>query len=241
MFHSLDDYRDKNRDENAEKDKRKTTDSYTGGKYSGLAVENPEEDDWLQKVKKYDNKEDFSKIKNKIKLTIYKNGFTINDGEFRDKKTPENKKFMEEIEKGLIPQELIKKGYSDLGVEVDDRRSENYEPPKEEKKFQAFTGAGKSLGHVNTEGLHVNSNVSSVVDRSKPTCKVNIRLFNGEVVSEDFNLSQTLLDVINYVKRKSGSSNFSLLDGFPPRPLTDYNKSIQELHLEGSLLTQKIG
>ena len=35
--------------EKAEKDKRKTTDSYTGGKSSGIAVENPEEDDWMKK------------------------------------------------------------------------------------------------------------------------------------------------------------------------------------------------
>jgi len=240
MFHTLDDYRDKNRDEKAEKDKRKTTDSYTGGKSSGIAVENPEEDDWLRKVKKHDDKEKFGKTKNKLKLTVYKNGFIIDDGEFRNKDEPANKKFMEEVEKGYIPNELIKKGITDLGIEMDDQRDKNYEPPKEEKKFQAFTGAGKSISSVNTKGLHVDKNASANVDRSKPTCKVNIRLFNGEVVSEDFNLTQTLQDVINFVRKKSGSNNFSLLDGFPPRPITAYNKTIQELHLEGSLLTQKI-
>ena len=234
MFHTLDDYKDKKRDEKAEKDKKKITDSYTGGKSSGIAVENPQ-DDWLDKMKKYDNKEKFDKTKNKLKLSLYKNGFIMDNGEFRNKNEPANKKFMEEIEKGYIPNELVKKGITDLGIEMDDHRDENYEPPKEEKKFQAFTGLGKSISSVNTEGLHVNKNASSNVDRSKPTCKVNIRLFNGEVVSEDFNLSQTLQDVINFVKKKSGSNNFSLLDGFPPRPLTSYNKSIQELHLEGSL------
>ena len=239
MFHTLDDYKDKKRDEKAEKDKKKITDSYTGGKSSGIAVENPQ-DDWLDKMKKYDNKEKFDKTKNKLKLSLYKNGFIMDNGEFRNKNEPANKKFMEEIEKGYIPNELVKKGITDLGIEMDDHRDENYEPPKEEKKFQAFTGLGKSISSVNTEGLHVNKNASSNVDRSKPTCKVNIRLFNGEVVSEDFNLSQTLQDVINFVKKKSGSNNFSLLDGFPPRPLTGYNKTIQELHLEGSLLTQKI-
>ena len=239
MFHTLDDYKDKKRDEKAEKDKKKITDSYTGGKSSGIAVENPQ-DDWLDKMKKYDNKEKFDKTKNKLKLSLYKNGFIMDNGEFRNKNEPANKKFMEEIEKGYIPNELVKKGITDLGIEMDDHRDENYEPPKEEKKFQAFTGLGKSISSVNTEGLHVNKNASSNVDRSKPTCKVNIRLFNGEVVSEDFNLSQTLQDVINFVKKKSGSNNFSLLDGFPPRPLTSYNKTIQELHLEGSLLTQKI-
>ena len=239
MFHTLDDYKDKKRDEKAEKDKKKITDSYTGGKSSGIAVENPQ-DDWLEKMKKYDNKDRFDKTKNKLKLSLYKNGFILDNGEFRNKNEPANKKFMEEIEKGYIPNELVKKGITDLGIEMDDHRDENYEPPKEEKKFQAFTGLGKSISSVNTEGLHVNKNATSNVDRSKPTCKVNIRLFNGEVVSEDFNLNQTLQDVINFVKKKSGSNNFSLLDGFPPRPLTAYNKTIQELHLEGSLLTQKI-
>ena len=240
MFHTLDDYRDKNRDEKAEKDKRKTTDSYTGGKSSGIAVENPEDDDWLKKMKKHDDKEKYGKTKNKLKLTVYKNGFIIDDGEFRPKDEPANKKFMEEVEKGYIPNELVKKGITDLGIEMDDQRDKNYEPPKEEKKFKAFTGAGKSLSSVNTQGLHVDKNATSNADKSKPTCKVNIRLFNGEVVSEDFNLTQTLQDVINFVKKKSGSNNFSLLDGFPPRPITAYNKTIQELHLEGSLLTQKI-
>jgi len=240
MFHTLDDYKDKNRDEKAEKDKRKTTDSYTGGKSSGIAVENPEDDDWLKNMKKHSDKSKFEKTKNKLKLTVYKNGFRIEDGEFRNKNEPQNKKFMEEIEKGYIPNELVKKGYKDLGIEMDDRRNEDYEPPKEEKKFQAFTGLGKSISSVNTAGLHVNKNATSNVDKSKPTCKVNIRLFNGEVVSEDFNLTQTLQDVINFVRKKSGSNNFSLLDGFPPRPITSYNKTIQELHLEGSLLTQKI-
>ena len=240
MFHTLDDYRDKNRDEKAEKDKRKTTDSYTGGKSSGIAVENPE-DEWINRMKKYDNKEKFDKTKNKLKLTLYKNGFILDNGEFRNKNEPANKKFMEEVERGYIPDELVKKGITDLGIEMDDHRDENYEPPKEEKKFQAFTGLGKSISSVNTQGLHIDKNVSSNVDRTRPTCKVNIRLFNGEVVSEDFNLNQTLRDVFNFVKRKSGSNNFSLLDGFPPRPLNDYNKTIQELHLEGSLLTQRIG
>ena len=240
MFHTLDDYKDKNRDEKKEKDKRKTTDSYTGGKSSGIAVENPE-DDWLKNMKKYDNKEKFDKTKNKLKLSLYKNGFILEGGEFRNKNEPQNKKFMDEIEKGYIPNELVKKGITDLGIEMDDHRDENYEPPKEEKKFHAFTGQGQSLSSVNTQGLHVDKYATSNVDRSRPTCKVNIRLFNGEVVSEDFNLNQTLIDVFNFVQRKSGSNNFSLLDGFPPRPLTGYNKTIQELHLEGSLLTQRIG
>ena len=45
MFHTLDDYKDKNRDEKAEKDKRKTTDSYTGGNNGDELVFEDDSDD----------------------------------------------------------------------------------------------------------------------------------------------------------------------------------------------------
>ena len=38
----------------------------------------------------------------------------------------------------------------------------------------------------------------------------------------------------------SGSNNFHLLDGFPPKPLRDYDKKIGDLNIENSILTQKI-
>lgn len=38
--------------------------------------------------------------------------------------------------------------------------------------------------------------------------KFNIRLFNDEVVSEDYNFNQTLQDMINFVRKESGSKIF---------------------------------
>ena len=43
-----------------------------------------------------------------------------------------------------------------------------------------------------------------------------------------------------YVKKISGSNNFILLEGFPPKPLNQLNKTIQELKLDNTTLTQKI-
>ena len=344
----------------------------------------------------------FEQTKNKIKVILYKNGFILNNGPFRDKSIPENQQFMDEVEKGLIPQELIKKGIIDLGIllenrknqiytdeavnpitaalsnyiyggnnvkvnqnvkihppiylkpgeeidlnqfqindpyildqdyqlpkdlitkernkidilnnchtPIDGRRSErrniffernennqneheNYglqkkesssapkkkedtkfhtfasllrreqereeeekkkkkmkkqqkpgekqeeEKKEEEKKFIAFTGEGKLIGNVNTEGLQVNKNVKNVVDRYSPVCTINIRLFNGEVVKSEFNYTQTLRDIYYYVSNVSGSKNFHLLEGFPPKALREYKKTIQELHLENTTLTQKL-
>ena len=41
-----------------------------------------------------------------VKLTLYANGFTVDDGEFRDYNEPQNKEFMEEVKKGYVPKEL---------------------------------------------------------------------------------------------------------------------------------------
>ena len=49
------------------------------------------------------------------------------------------------------------------------------------------------------KGLHVDKSATSNVDRSRPTYKVNTRLFIGEVVNEDFNLNQNLRYVFNLV------------------------------------------
>lgn len=83
--------------------------------------------------------------------------------------------------------------------------------------------------------------MKSTIDNSKPVCKINIRLFNGETVNETFNTTNTLKDVCAFVEKTSGSKSFQLLDGFPPKPLTQMNKTIEELKIQGSTLTQRIG
>ncbi|MCQ2820403.1 MAG: hypothetical protein MJ252_24320 [archaeon] len=234
MFHSLDDYRQK--EDPKEKDKKKNTESYTGG-HSGLAVENP-----LDSKYGKNDLEGYGKAKDHLKLKVYKNGFIVDDGPFRPLDKPENKKFMDEVKKGYIPKELVDQGYKDLGIALDNaNENDDYVPSPEEKKFTAFTGSGQSLGNVNTSGLKVNKGATFAVDKSKPTCKVNIRLFNGETISGEFNTTNTLRDIINFVTKASGSQKFQLLDGFPPRPLTAFDKTIEELRLAGSTLTQRIG
>ena len=110
----------------------------------------------------------------------------------------------------------------------------------ENKQFHAFKGKGRAVSQVNTTGLKVNKYVVNKVDKNKPSCKIDIRLFNGTVVTANFNLNQTIRDIKNFVEKKSGCHNFHLLEGFPPKPLTDLRKTIEELNLKGCMLTQKI-
>lgn len=117
---------------------------------------------------------------------------------------------------------------------------EKEEKKEEEKKFTAFAGSGKIIDNVNTQGLHVDKDVETGVDKSKPICTINIRLFNGEIIKSEFNYTQTLREIYYYVQKMSGSNNFYLLDGFPPKKLRDYDKTIENLKLENTTLTQKI-
>ena len=120
------------------------------------------------------------------------------------------------------------------------KNEEKEEKKEEEKKFTAFAGSGKIIDNVNTQGLHVDKGVETGADKSKPMCTINIRLFNGEIIKSEFNYSQTLREIYYYVQKISGSNNFALLDGFPPKKLRDYDKTIEYLKLENTTLTQKI-
>ena len=59
-------------------------------------------------------------------ITLYKNGFRINHGKFRDKSIPENNKFMKEVEKGGIPEELILNEPGNFEISYVDKKNEIY-------------------------------------------------------------------------------------------------------------------
>jgi len=83
------------------------------------------------------------------KITLYRNGFTIDDGEFRSYKEEKNKKFMAELNQKKVPQELREKYPQGLSVGLEDRTSEDFELPPP-PKYVAFSGAGISMSGPNS-------------------------------------------------------------------------------------------
>ena len=81
----------------------------------------------------------------------------------------------------------------------------------------------------------------NIVDLNKPSCYISIRLFNGDVVKTKFNCDKKLRDIYSFVKKIKNNKiiDFILLDGFPPKPLLDFDKSIKDLGIENSMLVQK--
>lgn len=80
-----------------------------------------------------------------LKITLYSNGFTIDDGEFRPYDAPENKQFMKELNEGYVPREIQQKYKGSVGVALEDKRKETYTPPPP-PKYVAYSGSGSSMG-----------------------------------------------------------------------------------------------
>ena len=110
----------------------------------------------------------------------------------------------------------------------------------EKNKFQAFKGRGKALSMVKTEGLKVNKYVQNKADKNKQMVKIDIRLFNGSVITTNFNSNQTVRDIKTFVEKKTACHNFSLVEGFPPKVLSNLSSTLEQLNLKNCLITQKL-
>ena len=119
-------------------------------------------------------------------------------------------------------------------------KNNNNNNSSDKPKFHAFKGKGKAVSMVKTEGLKVNKFVQNKTDKNKEIIKIDIRLFNGQVITTNFNSNQTLREIKNFVERKTGCHNFSLVEGFPPKVLNNLSATVEQMNLKNSLITQKL-
>jgi UBX domain-containing protein 1 len=83
---------------------------------------------------------------NAVLITLYRNGFTVNNGPLRDPALPENQQFLFLLQNGRIPPELLAgrnpSEQSALDVSLSDKRGEDFVPPP----YVAFSGPRVTLG-----------------------------------------------------------------------------------------------
>lgn len=82
---------------------------------------------------------------NRIILKLWRQGFTVDDGELRLYDDPKNKEFIDCLNKGVLPPELSQSDNCGKAIEVDmeDHRKEDYVAPK----AKPFSGKGHSLNN----------------------------------------------------------------------------------------------
>lgn len=178
-----------------------------------------------------------------VKITLYKNGFTVNDGPIRDVTTPENILFLQTLDRGEVPVELAVKGRN-LDVSLEDKREEEYIPPA----YTAFSG-GNSLGSSSssTSSAYTFSPEMmagadlSAVDETQPVTTLQIRTHNGKKIRIKINQSATVLELAATISRDAGASSaFVLSSGFPPADITDAMLTIKDAGLIGAAVIQKL-
>ncbi|XP_052895299.1 NSFL1 cofactor p47 [Anopheles moucheti] len=201
-----------------------------------------------------------------VTLTLWRQGFVINDGELRLYEDPANREFFESITRGEIPEELRSKGQTMFRVDLKDNRHEEY--VKRSKPFKAFGGSGQTLGSPvppmatagsSSSGNSNTTNSSSVagnneenekrasdelaLDSSQPTTMLQIRLADGSRLSARFNQTHTVEHVRRYIvnaRPQYGAQNFALMTTFPSKELSDGAQSLKEAGLLNAAIMQRL-
>lgn len=80
-----------------------------------------------------------------------------------------------------------------------------------------------------------------IVDESKPKTTIQIRFHNGERANLTLNLDHRVADLHEYIMMAAPvEGDYQLVAGFPPKPLNDPMKTIEEAGLKSASVTQKI-
>ena len=87
---------------------------------------------------------------------------------------------------------------------------------------------------------NIDRDYKNEINMFSPSCLLNIKLYNGETETPRFNYSQTVSDIYYYIKRVTGFDIFIMQEGFPPQNLNDYEKTIGELRLDNTIITQRL-
>lgn len=68
-------------------------------------------------------------------ITLYKNGFTVDDGPLRSNTDPANKEFLQDVSGGHVPRELEReaKGKGELKVDLVDKRGKKKNRKKKQR------------------------------------------------------------------------------------------------------------
>ncbi|XP_058053537.1 NSFL1 cofactor p47 [Anopheles bellator] len=197
-----------------------------------------------------------------VTLTLWRQGFVINDGELRRYEDPANKEFFESITRGEIPEELRSKGPTMIRVDLKDNRHEEY--VKRSAPFKAFGGSGQTLGSPvppmasassssgsgstvvaggNNEDNEKRASEELALDSSQPTTAIQIRLADGSRLSARFNQTHTVDDVRRYIssaRPQYAGQGFVLLTTFPSKELTEGAQTLKDAGLLNAAIMQRL-
>ncbi|XP_073436896.1 NSFL1 cofactor p47 [Dendrobates tinctorius] len=220
---------------------------FAGGGYRlGAAPE--EESAYVAGARKHHQGQDVHVV-----LKLWKNGFSMDEGELRSYQDPSNAQFLEAIRRGEIPGELRRLAQGgQVNLDMEDHRDEDFVKPK--MSFKAFTGEGQKLGSTTPNVLSTASpsqqaenearaSSSVNIDSSDPTTNIQIRLADGGRLVQKFNHSHRIRDIRMFIasaRPAMAATSFVLMTTFPNKELTDENLTLKEANLLNAVIVQRL-
>lgn len=178
------------------------------------------------------------RLKKTIRITFYEDGFQIEDGELRSLTDDAGRVFLESINRGYIPRELVANlGDVDLDVSLVDRREEPYTAPPP-PAYVAFAGSGRTLAAAPSSSAAAAPPTASsaaprqadsaaapqqsvVVDPQQETCKLVIMNLTGVRSEHSVNpMRHTVRDLRVLA---------SALQGTPALPLQSFQLMVRDV------------
>jgi UBX domain-containing protein 1 len=187
-------------------------------------------------------------------IYFWTNGFTVNDGPLRSFDDPANASFLKSIKNSECPSEL-EPADKKSQVNVNLVRKEE-KCPEPVKRAAPFHGAAKTLGTPSDNNSTppeatsaaaaasstetASKTVTITVDDSLPSTSLQIRFVDGSRMVAHFNTSHTIADVRAFIDttRPGEAGDYTLQAGFPPKPLDDMSKTIEEAGVANSVIIQ---
>lgn len=255
-----------------DEERRRRNEKYAGGNDargggSGMAVQGPPPDenagifDKLTHAAKSSQADEMDETVETTEITLYANGFIIDDGPLRGLDDPANTKFLEELLSGRVPRELAESRKDGQGgpmnVKLADKRAETFTPPPP-PAYVAFSG-GHSLGSAKAdkaeggdadgaerEGVftaaQLEEEVAPELIEDEPFTTMQVKTASGKKLRVKANLNITVLQLAALIREQQGAEcpeSFTLSAGFPPKDLTDPKAKIGDAGLKGASLSQK--
>ncbi|KAF5280325.1 hypothetical protein FQR65_LT03134 [Abscondita terminalis] len=189
-----------------------------------------------------------------VTLKLWKEGFSLNDGELRHYSDPSQREFLDNIRRGEIPAEL-RQGSTEVHLSMEDRRGETFKKEIDKRNTRAFSGQGHTLGSptpaaigapaVQEKDCLVNENIAKKklsTDSTQPTTNIQIRLADGSRLIGQFNHTHTVSNIRSYIvdaRPQYATLTFALLSTYPSRELND-SETIAEAGLLNAAIMQKL-
>ncbi|EOB06188.1 UBX domain-containing protein 4, partial [Anas platyrhynchos] len=195
-------------------------------------------------------------VKNQVDVIIklWKNGFTVNDGELRSYADVASQQFLDSVKKGELPFELRKVfEKEEVDVKVEDKKDEVYLSSKK-PVFHPFSGHGYRLGSATPRIVSkVREDHQAAGDKRplpvvplndlEPITNIQIWLADGERVIQKFNVSHRISHVRDFITKYRGSEGrvpFTLTTSLPFRELRDETLTLQEAKLQNAVVVQRL-